>query len=1275
MMIKRLTFFLFFLFACTSLSSHAAPQIACVNIDPAHLPSFASAARQAGLSLAVAHPGDSLSGPLVLWQATAGADIDDARADALDAYVRGGGNLVVSLSDHPGTGVARLSFLLPAVPWETMIVDSSRGKADGEIGVSDWDKSFFPAADLKTIVLPFHFRMRPIDAVERGRARYEQFQNTLPMLGTLQQPGQTYWSRPLIDRDWQVRIAGNDGARTPLLITGRYGAGRVAILAGSIASLESSADAAALDAGLLAWLFARDSSPALAGDPPKIAPAVGVDVPGRRLRVTLANPTASPMTVEVLARLETWEQAPIGDIAQTVTLAANAAGEAVLPIPPVGSTSYQALEYCDAYHVRVGVLSANGQLLGETAVNADLRPAVSVSLDTDDLKSIKPPFDSPGPSLQNSRMGLPLFAYAYAPGQALNARVTVAYGVRDIAPLAQARDETQPDNPSVPALTDQAAVAGKTPIDGVKAYGMWSGAAGVENVLSLTFPHPVTLSSIVLIGVPADDTRNVPHNPAAATIELDGATVASSDDLDAAFASGYGRASFVFAPRPATVLRVRLPWRAALPDGAKRAAPWLGEVEVNGTAQPLEGAVSGKLAVTLFDGLSGQGTIVAERQMTVPAGESQSADFTLALPKAKDIAPLRLEARFTPLQSDEPAASARRPLLVISPSHPLTPITDLFPPSAPYMGFIVTRGFRNASDLGTGTQESHSSWEEPDDLIWAYSHRAKQTASDVRTMANRLYVTDSDMRHYSTPWDLWPDGETYYASVVPNFVAKMSKMRNWSQSDIAVLGQGDRWDSGPSVSTLYNWQDFIGFDDYLKGLGLPGLKGRTRPQICEEIDRRYPHQWQAYLLQRYVNNLRALRSAFAAAGKRIYIQAQGIPITPMSDEDEIAAVVRGTNDDSTWGMTQESIPLTTGRQMAYMAFDPAWGLDDLMHWGWDSAILNFGFHTPVGTTEPSRRHTYDRAWRGVVSTDGVYRSMHAYGYNRNGGEAFTMTQNDWQQWWQAQERHSLIAPEAPLGLGVVLSTALLNDPAHTEFSGGGMGGSPIESRVMDIAGVVNCLQDAGLSVPFSANMATIAQWKGDAPLLLLNVGQFSAPEIAALKAIAARGVRLAAFAGEGPLPPEVASLFGVAADGQPISARPVAAYRGKQALATEFTLLIPGGYEDLSDDDARVLAPLLAKILALPVTYPEGTEGYAFKCQGDSMIEIEDWMDHGRTVPIRLRASSGAQTAQACELDDHQTLPVHRDGPDWIIDLPLRPGDGDLVCVRESAETLASSNR
>jgi hypothetical protein len=295
----------------------------------------------------------------------------------------------------------------------------------------------------------------------------------------------------------------------------------------------------------------------------------------------------------------------------------------------------------------------------------------------------------------------------------------------------------------------------------------------------------------------------------------------------------------------------------------------------------------------------------------------------------------------------------------------------------------------------------------------------------------------------------------------------------------------------------------------------------------------------------------------------------------------------------------------------------------------------------VGTTESSRRHCYNRAWRATIWPDGSYSSMHTYGYNSNASVSFLMTENDWQQWWLLQERHSLLTPEEPIGAGLVISSSRYAGE-HVRFTAAGntFAESP---EAMTLSRAFQRLHEAGFSMPFSANAGALAQWQGTAPLLVLNLEDFSADEVATLAKLQARGVRMAALTQQTTLPAGAAELF----------QRPNATI-----------IHVPGR---LSDEQARMVVPQLQKLLDMPLTLPAGAAGYGFRMSGTSFLVVEDWLEQGRTTNVRLRASSHATKATACNGNDHVSLPVRRDGSDWVIEATLRPGDATLIALEEEA--------
>lgn len=1246
--------------------SNAAGQgITSVNVPPGEVPALAEAARVAGTSLTRGRAGANLIlGQIVVWEPQEGTNTDIApeEAERVGRFVQAGGSLLLCLGPHPGKGPFRLAFMLPTTSWRTL-----SDPAAGPTTLQDLDPAFFPNSGARFSV-PFHWIIRPFDAVERGEQRYDRFPVDhgilyvdLPFSGSKMPADHNFWTRPLLNRDWHIRARSNDSMQSPLLLTGRYGAGRVAVFASSFQGATGTSSTQSFWACVLRWL---SEAPPPASPPSAVgAPQTLVDQASHTLRVTLWSHSNGPRSLEVVARLLTWDGSLVGDVDQAVTVAGGGKVTAAIPLPQPAPTGYQSLSYRDAFVIRLGVLSGDGRnLLSETRQIADLRPSIQLSVATDDINAIPYPFAAPPPGKEN-RLGVPLMSYAYRPGAALHAHITLTNGLCNLAPLAQVQEETAPDNPSVMALNDEAAFAEKGPIDGIAAWGEWKGAAGKDHVLDFRFPQPVTVAAVTLIGAPNNYRNYLRSNPSTVIIEADGREVVRSEDASQRFVSEHGALRLPFPPLTAKVIRVRLPWT---PDGAgPRNDVRLGDVYIEGTLVALPAPVQGTLTLSLRNSLTGALTPVAARPISLAPLSQMTLDIPVTVPVGTPAAQFfRLEASLTGPGSNVQASGAA-PFIALNPAQPIQPLSALRLDNAPSLGFIVTRGFRNVFDTGTGTNEFTGSWSTPDDLIWAYEHQMKQLGARAHTEAGRLYLSDSDMRHYSTPWRDFPDGEYFYDVAAPLLVQRMKKDRNWNSSTTAILGHSDRWDTGPQVSSLNGWQDFEGFNDDLLAHGGTGLKGRTREELVAEIHEQHESEWQRWCLTHYVGAIRTLREAFGREGKRLVITAQGVPLVPTAYEKELEETIRGMSDDSTWGMAEDSVPLTTGRQMGSLAFNPGWAMSTLNQWGYDSSTLgNAHWHSPVGTTEPSRRHQYDRAFRGVLRSDGRYTSMHAYGYNSNAGYSYTMTPNDWQEWERVQEKMSLLTPEAPLGAGVMLSSSRLDTPQGIAFSGTGEIGGQM-SDIHALMRVLQRLQAAGISIPFSANAAVLDKWQGTAPLILVNLNHFSDAQVAALQKTSDRGVPIAAFMGDGPLSSAAAALFGVTSQGAATTGATAGQIDGRPIVSRGNRLLIPLAADNLTDEEAQSLAPIIQHSLALPLQFPPGIQGYGFVSNGRTFIVVEDWREEGRTVEIHLRAKPGVTHLHALNTNDSSILTTRRNGPDWVIQLPLRPGDGALIAVEE----------
>jgi len=226
-----------------------------------------------------------------------------------------------------------------------------------------------------------------------------------------------------------------------------------------------------------------------------------------------------------------------------------------------------------------------------------------------------------------------------------------------------------------------------------------------------------------------------------------------------------------------------------------------------------------------------------------------------------------------------------------------------------------------------------------------------------------------------------------------------------------------------------------------------------------------------------------------------------------------------------------------------------------------------------------------------------------------------------------------------MGAGLVMSSSYYADPAHTQFSCGEAFDAneliPIYARVFEY------LHMAGVGISFGANVSALENWKGDAPLILMNPGAFSGTEVATIQRLLERGVHIAAFAG---------GELNVAAN----------------LLKQPGIVLLEGEAKDLTPSAATTLFPRIHAGLKLSIIFPEGTTGYGFRMGKTNFIVVEDWLEEGRETTLRVRALGPAKTATACNVNDHVNVQVQRDGEHWHLAITLRPGDGTLFALEEN---------
>lgn len=1194
------------------------------------------------------------AGRVLWWECAAANGIDAAAVARIEAEVRDGAGLIVTAGSPFHISIGLLMAVLPSNGWtwngNGTVDEMGSGQRLNDRLLLTADPGFWPmAGGALPMVRPAP--TWPVAAADKGMHRLERFERKIGGWGKeplLQAAGQHLFSRPLLNRDWVVRARADDLMQTPILTTGRYGAGRVAMLGAPLAALEAPA-AADLRRALIAWLGTAPPAAVTGASPTRIAVALDA---AREVIVIDLPASGAPRPVELVLRLYDAQGSWVVDLRQEVVLPGKPVN---FRLPPPSATTTLAYATMPGLLARVGVLSGDGRtLLIESETRLDRSPSLQLQVSTGLAAGTVHPFPgTPGAwwepaSIFNRAIGAPIARYVAAPGTQLAATVMIANGLRNVAPEATLSEENDPGNPSLSGLTDGAYLSEMNGADSTSAYPTYNIKPNTEARVRLAWREPIRPTAVVVCGAVWTERGAFDRNPSSIRILAGGRELAVRPDLAAELKAQGGR--------------VRIP----LPDGVETAelqvvigaGKWpridtrIAELEVEAAVGP-SAELAGELVVEAVDTLSGASVRLLAEQIVLPARARLEKICQVTLPAGDALAPLRIEARLL-------GNTAHAPLLGLRPTRPMAAVSEAW--ANDIGGQNVSRGYRSFQTLGTGTREEPGGWSTPDDLVWAYARMLKQHGQGSRTQAKRLWVTADDLRHYAMPWRTFPNGERFFDVGVPNWIERIKRLqaKNWAAGDVIFSFFTDRWDGRPNMGQGWSWPDLLAFDRWLAETGKPRLKPGSRDELIAQITALRRSDWYRFWFDSYTKDATTLHDGFKSEGKTLRIANQGIPLLPRGSRKPFVDVFQTMSDDCTFGMLGDNAPLTTGRNLAALAINPFWRLNTLAPWGYESSTLhNYIWHVATGTTEPSRRQLYDRAWRAVVDPETGYRSIHSYGFGVNSAVGLTMDALDWQQFRNAIERHSLLSPDAPVGCALVLSTALYDRDGRFAWSSGmdhepHLDDDPLRASAF-FSKAFRLLHEAGIPISCVANAADLTHIPTGTPTIFLNPTDCDAGEAKAVLAELAAGRPLLLLGSEGieggtTLPPGIAAAFPEVAGQSIVHAGCGWLRRGPVLGATVAEL--------------RQVRQALAGVL--PIDLPEGTAGYGFAMRGDRFIVIEDWREIGRNVELRVRASAAATSATATGLNEHRPLTIRRDGTWWVITVPLRPADAELVCLRET---------
>jgi hypothetical protein len=1276
--------------------------IAVVGEAPAQ---FLAAAKTAGFDVITARNGWPESADAAILVASSPPQPADRRAfDAAAAALlkdaagrlAQGKSLIVSFGDRPEL-VDGYDDLLPVNLWS--VTGEKAGHGDllrRGCGVtvppgSPW--AGMPIADGLQVSGRYDLHL-PFAAIEAGehRYRYQDLAKPKPEGG----PWHNY-DKSSINTDWQVLLNTDTEGRVPLLVSGRYGPGRVMVFGDSL-----------FDPALLPWVgygkFVDGLLSAAAPAMDNATPKADAGCKNLTLHVDRYQPDAD----DTLA-IDVTNPGP-ADTAALLSYKISSAEHALLnsqttPLNiPAGKTTHVLIRQLDAYtgdtsaetpepyrFVHAAVLDVSrAEQAAEVDSIVDVAPAVGLDIlgedvrACDDLKSLPDRAMGKGTDMAG---GASVFRYVYSTGQSPRLTIVIRNGLHDLAPLAHARDLGHPDNPTAQGLNDLAYSAGS--IRGLMpSFGSWYGESAAEQRVALEWDTPVLLAASTIYGHTSYrkwDRCNPTRYELTATLP-GGGKKPLAEVSDARYVLASHRDDF--APLAATGIELHVTgldpsavYEPGSKDGVGKSNCAIQEWAALGwPGEKPPAKVEGHLTVTATDVFTGKRHVLLDENV----GAEPLAELArpVNVPAKSGFGPVRIDATFLAGGADIAHASSN--VLFIPPGR-----KAIEPEPKDDFGLLCSPGFITFDPFGIGTEADTQGWGGPDDKVWAFTHDLLEEGFNPNNpkaamdQPRRMMVSSTRMTHYTDPWRDFPSGEHFwdYAGDKLDEMVTRGPLKGHSTLHLML---SDRW-NGINVGDSFTWADFIRFDEFLRKTTGQGLTGRTRLQIGKEIVEQHADVFQKYQMDRYADKLLALHDRLAAKGVDFTVTTHGsFPLVGGELGDKIGRTHVAVGTDLFWELKREDLYFTLGRRFGLIAANPDFESGAYNEFGWCSATMNnphwFAY---AGAVEPSRRQWYSTYFAGRVTSQGKFEPLTKFGFSSQGTFGPKQFDNDWQAYYRVQHLATLLRPEAPAGYGLVVSWQ--EQERHMGKKAGTMGFGLYAGEGFDnidaMAGdVYERLIKNGLPISFVASTHTLQRWSGKNPLIVVDGYSLADDELADLDRLNAAGAPIIAVGcgAEEKGNARAEALFGVArrnGSWQPSQGTKVVDLGGEPLAFTTSrsgrgaTLFCPYPGKDLASAQSASLADAIRNATGSPLDLSPGLTATTFVSNGQLFLAISDQGDVNRTVSVAIRpgllaaGGVGFADAKVVDVETASELPAKADGARLTFTFPMAASDAHMIVI------------
>ncbi|MGI6495164.1 MAG: hypothetical protein ACOX5G_03595 [Kiritimatiellia bacterium] len=875
----------------------------------------------------------------------------------------------------------------------------------------------------------------------------------------------------------------------------------------------------------------------------------------------------------------------------------------------------------------------------------------------------------PAPRPREDVDGILSYRYVYRPDTAPKVRLRLRNHFANIAPLATAADLLWPGNPTASGLNDGSAsiASGR---DKVPIHAIWAARSAAEQRAVLSWGEPVHIAGVRLTGGGTYRfwSRNNPRDfeilGKAAADAGDGAVLASASEADFAGTCGL-RATWerVFDAPSAPVQALELHVTGL--DPAARREPNRGfdsncslvEWEAWGWAGALAGAkpiARATLEIERRDLASGKVT-----RRTIDAGELPvCAERVIGL----DLEPL---GHFGPVRyhfslREGGTVLATRDFDVFFIPEEGTKLAPTLPGGWPQAGLLCSPGWRSSDSFGLGMGKWTQGWGGAHDKLWAYSLDLMEIGTRNRENPARLFASSTAASHYTNPWRRFPNGEFTWEWVAKAYLGRMmaGDVRFPRDSKGILFSLEDRW-NGVNTGTCFSWDVFVDFDRWLRGQGRPGLEGRSRDAIVEEIRTRHGDGWQIFNLRRYADEILLTQGIFEEHGYGMFVRTHGsFPLVGGQLGADLAKTHIGVGTDLFWELFNQDLWWSLGSRMGVIAANPNLQSGAYDEWGWVNSEQNRWWFGSNGDSDVARRQWYATYFLGRVDLDGRFWPYHTSGFTGQGYHGMRYTARDHEIRCRVHNLVTQLRPEEAAGFGIVVSwrgqERRMGKPmGRLSF---GIHTADGETDVVDFCrDVYTGLAKQGLPISFVTSTDALKEWKGGTPLLLADPWNWEDWELDAALAAQGRGATLVAIG-----------------DSHPTLANP----RAEELFAEDRTAKRDAGglvvyHKAPSTLTALAAAELKSRIDAVtgdPLLVDPGIAVYPFVSQDTLFLSVCREGDEGGTAGIAIKPGffhgGSSAASRAISLDDGAVLETRRDGDGTLhVALPIPATSGRIVMI------------